>query len=207
MPTINGDNSDNTIVGTGGDDTLAGFDGRDLLFGGAGDDSIAAGAGDDYVEGGTGNDVLDGGAGFDHVSYWNATGPVSVSLAVVGPQAVGGGMGVDVLSGFEWLTGSAHNDTLTGDAANNLLEGLGGDDLLDGGAGSDGVHIHHASGPLTIDLRITGPQSIGAGLGNDTFISIEDLLGGPFADRFTGNAAKNSLYGQGGDDTLAGEKP
>ena len=42
-----------------------------------------------------------------------------------------------MLTGFENLTGSAHNDTLTGDAGDNVIDGGDGDDTLTGGVGAD----------------------------------------------------------------------
>ena len=44
---------------------------------------------------------------------------------------------VMTVSGFENITGSAHDDDLTGNAGDNVLKGLAGDDELVGGGGGD----------------------------------------------------------------------
>ncbi len=151
--TISGDVTDNLIEGTafadslsglGGNDTLNGQDGNDSLNGGAGTDRITAGAGADTVIGGAGNDTLDGGEGFDVAVFQGASGTgVSVNLA---NGAVSGGDGIDSLTGFEGLTGSAFADTLIGDGGDNIIDGAGGSDLLRGGAGADRITASGAPG-------------------------------------------------------------
>ena len=94
---------------------------------------------DDILEGTAGNDQLYGeanGSGGDTASYANAGARVTVNLALIGAQNTLGA-GVDVLDGFENLTGSAFNDTLTGTTGANVLTGLGGDDMLKGNIGAD----------------------------------------------------------------------
>ena len=82
------------------------------------------------------SNVLDGGTGTDTVSYVNAAGSVTVSLAVSGPQETFGG-GVDTLVGIENLTGSAFADTLTGDGNPNVLSSGAGNDTLDSNGGQE----------------------------------------------------------------------
>jgi Ca2+-binding RTX toxin-like protein len=69
---------------------------------------------DDSLEGNAGNNVLAGGtngpAG-DTVSYEHATAGVTVNLAATSAQNTVGA-GLDTLTGFENITGSAFNDTL-----------------------------------------------------------------------------------------------
>ncbi|WP_426050873.1 M10 family metallopeptidase C-terminal domain-containing protein [Brevundimonas sp. SL161] len=151
--TVSGDVMDNVIEGTEFADSLSGLGGRDTLNGRGGDDSLNGGTGDDRLDGGTGNDVLTGGAGndtllggdgFDIAVFQGASGiGVNVNL---GTGAVGGGDGVDSLTGIEGLTGSIYADTLTGDAGNNVIEGGGGSDVLRGGAGSDRISATGAPG-------------------------------------------------------------
>jgi Ca2+-binding RTX toxin-like protein len=43
----------------------------------------------------------------------------------------------DILSGFENLRGSVHNDILIGDASNNVITGGLGSDILTGGGGAN----------------------------------------------------------------------
>ena len=83
---------------------------------------------------------MDGGAaGSDTASYADAASAVTVSLAHQGAAQNTIGAGVDTLSNFENLTGSAFNDTLTGDGNANFLSGLAGNDALLGGAGNDAL--------------------------------------------------------------------
>jgi Ca2+-binding RTX toxin-like protein len=133
------------VIGTGGNDTILGSAVANLLEGGAGNDSLAgregndtlnAGAGNDTVLGGLGDDSLSGGEGVDLLSYADAGAGVSVGLALLAAQATGGG-GLDVISGFENLTGSGFDDSLTGDGLANYLSGGAGRDTLIGGLGND----------------------------------------------------------------------
>jgi Ca2+-binding RTX toxin-like protein len=85
-----------------------------------------------------------------------------------------------------------------------LFEGVGGDDLIVGGEESDSVFYLPASDGVTVDLGISGPQDIGGGMGTDTLVSIENIVGSDHGDVLTGNAEVNQLLGMGGDDMLAG---
>ena len=73
--------------------------------------------------------MLDGGDGTDTASYASATGGVTVSLAVSGPQETYGA-GIDTLLNIENLVGSAFSDTLTGNASANVLTGGPGSDTF-----------------------------------------------------------------------------
>jgi Ca2+-binding RTX toxin-like protein len=78
------------------------------------------------------------------------------------------------------------------------MRGGVGADLFNGGTGGDTVDLSNVGGNLVVDLNIAGVQ------GNDTFIGIENLIGGAGADTFTGNGEDNILRGGGGDDVLDG---
>ncbi|HRF42532.1 MAG TPA: hypothetical protein PK198_27265, partial [Saprospiraceae bacterium] len=100
---------------------------------------------DNSLFAGPGDNVLNGGGGTDTLSYFYATGPVSVSLAAVGPQ-ITGASGRDTLMSIENLYGGSFDDSLAGDARANRLDGgagadslvgHGGDDILVGGVGFD----------------------------------------------------------------------
>jgi Ca2+-binding RTX toxin-like protein len=123
------------LTGATGNDILSGGDGNDKLIGLAGNDTLDGGNGNDMLIGGAGDDTLIGGAGNDTANYTDATGGVTVSLALAGVQATG--FGNDTLSGIENLNGSSFSDTLTGDTAANILSSGAGDDILNGGAGAD----------------------------------------------------------------------
>ena len=141
-----------TTFGTVNDDVLNGGAGNtdDTMYGLAGNDTLHGGSGNDLLIGGPGNDLLDGGTGTDTASYTDATNPVTVSLAVTGPQDTG--WGIDTLVSIENLIGSNYNDTLTGNSLNNVIDGgagndwlhgLGGNDTLTSGAGSDTFYFNN----------------------------------------------------------------
>ena len=204
--TLTGDAFDNTLIGAGGNDTLLGNAGADLLRGGAG------------------NDTVNGGAGRDTADFSDATGGVTVDLAVQGgAQTVGGGLGTDTLIGIENATGGAHNDSLSGDGGANRLLGGGNDDIdggagddtvgggagndtLDGGSDRDTADFSDATGGVTVDLGVQGggAQTVGGGQGTDILLGIENAVGGDGGDTLTGDGGANALVGGGGDDTLTG---
>src|SRR5262249_7655201 len=217
---IAGDNNDNSLTGTPGRDDLSGGGGNDTLLGLSGDDRVAGGAGDDMLSGGDGNDTilggdgndtllggagddtLDGGAGRDTASYADATADVHVDLGAGGAQATGGA-GTDTLVGVEGLVGSAFNDTLIGYVGDNVLQGGAGDDLLmgrsgndilDGGAGSDTVSYTAVTNDVTVDLAVSGPQSIGWSEGIDTLINVENVIGSMYwSNDLSGDSGANRL--------------
>ena len=187
--TLTGDAFDNTLIGAGGNDTLLGNAGADLLRGGAG------------------NDTVNGGAGRDTADFSDATGGVTVDLAVQGgAQTVGGGLGTDTLIGIENATGGAHNDSLSGDGGANRLLGSAGNDTLDGGSDRDTADFSDATGGVTVDLGVQGggAQTVGGGQGTDILLGIENAVGGGGGDTLTGDGGANALVGGGGDDTLTG---
>jgi Ca2+-binding RTX toxin-like protein len=201
-----GNAADNFIDADAGDDLLDGGDGLDFLLGGEGADTLQGGAERDNLEGGRGDDNLDGGAGSeDYAVYRNAGGGVNVSLSAVGRQTVGGGEGADLLIGIENLHGSAYNDTLTGDAGTNRFNAGAGDDVVDGGAGDfDQLQFWDAASGVTVNLSLTTAQSMGAGLGMDTILNVEEAYGSQHNDNFTGSGGRNFLGGDAGADTLSG---
>lgn len=119
-----------------GNDTLTGNAAGNLLAGNGGNDSLSGGDGDDTLVGGAGNDRLIGGAGLDRADYSDATGAVTVSLALTSAQATGGA-GSDTITQTENLTGSGHADRLAGSTGANAISGGNGADTITGGAGAD----------------------------------------------------------------------
>ncbi len=167
----------NHLGGGGGDDKLYGGGGRDGLYGGDDHDELYGGDGDDNLFGGTGNDYLDGGDGLDFAVYDDATGSVTVSLAITGAQNTGSA-GIDTLVNIEAISGSNFNDVLTGNAAEyNHLGGGGGNDKLYGGEGRDGL------------------------FGGDDH---DELYGGDGQDYLTGEDGDDTLDGGAGDDFVGG---
>ena len=123
--------------------------------------------------------------------------------------------------------GSPGDDQLFGGAGNDLLWGGRGDDTLDGGAGDDTL-----TGGLGADALIGGPGvdtadysgatrrgvniSLGTGAAwsdadgwpddamNDTFSSIENLVGTKFNDWLAADAGDNRIEGRRGNDWIFG---
>ena len=87
---------------------------------------------------------------------------------------MGGGAGTDTLSNIENITGSNYADTLTGDGGDNILTGGSGNDTLTGGAGNDTLEGNAgtdtaayatATGGVTVNLTVSGAQTVGGGAG------------------------------------------
>jgi Ca2+-binding RTX toxin-like protein len=208
---ISGGAGNDTLAGLAGNDTLEGGldndvldggDGVDQLFGGDGNDSILGGAGADNLVGGAGDDTLDGGADADTVQYHDATGPITVDLAL--GTASGAGIGADNLISIENVYGSQYADTLTGDANGNSLNGNDGNDSLTGGGGNDyldgGKGDDNLNGGKGNDFLQGGKGSdvLNGGDGDD------QLYGGDGNDGLAGGAGADNLVGGAGDDTLDG---
>lgn len=194
------------LIGDEFGNSLSGGADADAIYGQGGDDTLSGGAGQDQLEGGAGNDLIQGDADFDTARFTSATSGVTVSLAVSGSQAVGGGLGVDTLISIEGIVGSSYNDTLTGDGGViNGFVGGDGDDLIDGGAGFDNAIYGDAASAVTVDLtKSGGPQPIGGGEGDDTLLNIEGVIGSSFNDTLIGDSNNNALEGYVGDDILDG---
>jgi len=195
-----GTSGDDVIVGSSEENTIAGLDGNDHLTGGISNDTIFGGDGDDTISGGPGNDVLYGGTaltdtGMDTLDYSIATSGISIDLSTNAPQETGGA-GIDAVSGFEIVVGSAFADTITGSAVtetlsggagNDIIQGNGGFDLIDGGAGDDTLYTYEA-------------DAVFGGDGNDTIYASTATLLSPFACVIDGWDGTDSLVlaGSGG---------
>ncbi len=218
---ITGNTGNNILAGLGGADTLNGGGGIDtasyVASGSGVNVSLAAGtasggdaqgdvlnnisnltgsAFDDVLEGDGGNNVLVGGAGVDTLSYAHATAGVSVSLALTTAQNTGGA-GIDTVTQFENLTGSAYGDTLTGSSAANVLTGLAGDDSLVGGVGADTL------------VGGAGDDTLSGGLSADHFV-FADVVGGAGVDTIIdfshAQSDKIDLSGVDANTTLGGDQ-
>jgi Ca2+-binding RTX toxin-like protein len=121
------------------------------------------------------------------------------SLTLIGSsdaETVTGGGSSDSISG------NGGNDYLYGGAGNDLLNGGAGNDRIDGGAGIDTVDYSAAVSSLYIDLRVATQANTG-GLGTDVITTIENVIGGAFADVLIGYAGIDTLYGGGGADAMS----
>lgn len=170
------------------------------LFG----DHFVGTAGANTFEGGAGNDVLAGGGGIDTASYAHATSGVHIDLGLTAAQDTGGA-GIDTVSGFENLVGSAFDDVLVGDSGNNVISGGKGNDIITGGLGIDTVSYADAATAVTVNLLLLRPQATRGGA-MDTISGVENIVGSHFKDNLTGNAGDNVLNGGTGADRLTGGK-
>lgn len=116
----------------------------------------------------------------------------------------GGNDQLDGGSGNDRLSGGAGDDLLAGGSGDDRLDGDAGNDVLDGGEGLDTVAYTAATGGVTVDLGAQGAQDVGGGMGVDTLIGIERLIGSQYDDVLTGDAADNQIAGLGGNDRIAG---
>jgi len=204
-------------TGGAGVDTLKGFENLtgsaygDHLVGDGFDNLILGGDGNDTIEGGAGNDTLDGGSGLNLLSYYNAKSGVTVDLTLTSAQNTGGA-GVDTVSNFQRINGSAYGDTLRAGAGAHQVAAYGGADLVyidagasgafDGGDGLDTLSFARATQGATASLGLTTTQT--TGIGSMAFLNFEAIVGSAYADKLTGGGGNDSLAGGGGADTLAG---
>ncbi|MCW5667443.1 MAG: calcium-binding protein [Piscinibacter sp.] len=224
-----GNGNDRWLYGGDGNDSMIGGTGNQAFGGGTGNDIIRGGNGGDYMRGEVGNDTLDGGGNttdsyFRDLAGYNdyaAAGPVLVDLqlgtAVMGSEtdtllnmqgAIGTDLFADTLRGGatgEYFAGRGGNDLLEGRGGDDILEGQAGDDTLNGGAdGTDGDYADYTNSTDGVTASLLTSRGSSAANGIDVFIGIENLIGGSFNDRLTGNNAANIFVGNAGNDTLTG---
>jgi Ca2+-binding RTX toxin-like protein len=187
--------------GGGGNDILLNIED---LRGSAFNDTLTGDGNSNTLEGGVGNDVLDGGVGgIDTASYEHATSGVTVNLTTTTQQDTVGA-GLDTLTNFEALRGSAFDDILTGNGSSTLEGGNGNDHLIGQANGSDTASYQHSTAGVNVNLALIGPQDTGSA-GFDTLTNIKNLTGSNFSDHLIGDGNNNVLYGGfGGTDVLTG---
>lgn len=198
-----------------------------LVEGSAAAQVLQGGTGDDTLRGMGGGDRLEGGAGRDTADYsWAGTGMV---LDLAKPWRNTGAAAEDRYAGIENLTGSPHSDSMRGDARNNVLTGGAGNDwlvgrdgddtligeggndvfwggagadVMIGGSGTDRADYRDTTVAITADLakpwRNTGVAE------GDSYDSIEYIFGSLQADSLAGNAGKNRIWTDRGNDWLVG---
>jgi Ca2+-binding RTX toxin-like protein len=205
---------------TFGNDTLTGGNGDDLLIGDIQTMTLFIDAhngllpmnlntiilGSDLLVGGNGNDTL----------YADLVNPGQLSAfldiqfgntLVGGNDVLQGGAGNDKLYagwGVDLLQGQEGDDILTGGMGTAFMQGGAGNDTLQGGAGLDIADYSDATSGVTVNLGLTGPQNVGGGLGKDTLIAIDGLIGSKFNDTLTGTNNNDTFYASGGVDTIKG---
>jgi len=232
--TLNGSDGSNYLRGMAGNDTIKGKGGDDVLDGGEGVDMLDGDGGNDFFFARGGGDVLDGGTGIDTADYRQATGGVTVTLALLA-GGTGSGPGGDQLRNIENVNGSFLGDTLSGNDDANFIEGLdgadtlagnGGDDKLWGGFGEDKMTGGLGDDQFLVDdsddqvfeatdegddvLTASISYVLAAGQHVERLVLLGgatatlSLTGNELANVLVGNEANNALNGGGGDDVLEG---
>ena len=171
-------------------DSLSGIE---RVYGSYHDDLLTGDDGNNILAGYAGRDTLIGGAGIDSVVYISSDSGVTVDLAT--QTASGGHADGDILSGFEWVHGSHHDDVLTGDDGANRLYAFNGDDILFGGAGND--YLYGYAGDDVLEGG-SGNDILYGGDGNDTAVFISEynsLLGVSFVENANGSVSATHYSG------------
>lgn len=189
-----------------GDALIRGTAGADALTGTAGAETILGLGGNDWITPGSGSDSLDGGIGIDMLNLIDLAHPAVVDLAAGTALA---GTDLNLIAGFENVTGSLRVDYLTGDAGANWLRGggdhdwffgSGGGDTLDGGTGRNMVSYQTATSGVSVNLMAgRGEAGLAAG---DSYLGIHRVTGSAFADTLRGGSGFEELRGLTGDDVF-----
>ena len=186
-------------------ENLTGGSSNDILIGDVGVNILVGGDGNDSLNGGDGNDTLNGGIGIDTASYLTSSSALIINLN----KGTSNGNGTDALISIENVTGGSGNDTIIGDGFNNYLDGFDGNDILIGGYGDDTLNgnsgndtADYSTVLATVNVNLTTGKATGDG--NDTLISIENVIGSNFADILVGDSGNNILSGGSGNDSLNG---
>jgi Ca2+-binding RTX toxin-like protein len=212
--TISGGDDGDNLQGAGGNDRISGDGGDDLLLGGHGSDRLAGGPGADTFDGGEDSDNQD----VDLADY--STESPGVTVTIGSGQNDGPDGNDDVQNSIEGVIGGPGADTLVGNGANNILDGRagvdslqggGGDDMLIGGSGAENDSLAGGDGNDTVSYagRTAGvTATLGSSGGQsgetDSYVSVENFIGGNGNDAVTGTSAANSLVGGPGNDRLGG---
>ncbi len=202
---VQGGDGDDIIASGSGADIIGGGEGADTIDSGAGSDQVNAGFGNDVVSAGDGNDTLDGGAGDDLLSGGAGNDSYFVeTMADLTFEAAGGGIDTVTSAGSVYLYANIENLTLqlfgsayfgVGNELANVISGSLGDNLLLGGGGNDSIF---ASGGNDSVHGEAGADNIDGAAG------VDYLAGGDGNDSIDGGDQPDALYGEAGDDFLAG---
>lgn len=161
--------------------TFTGDGGPNRLEGGNGQSTLDGAGGDDYLSNGG---VLNGGAGNDE-------------LHAAAITARGGEGDDDLYPSTGDLQGGPGNDRFHGVSSNGNLE-----PATDGGQGRDVLDVA-SSTAWGYDVSLDGVANDGP-TGQGNVISVEDMVGSDYPDRFVGNGADNRFDGRGGGDEFLG---
>jgi Ca2+-binding RTX toxin-like protein len=206
--TIKGNNLANSILGKDGVDSIHGQAGADVIFGGLkGDkiwgeddnDTIYGESDADTIFGGNGEDYIDGGAGNDKLY-----GKLTVADTNTDKDTIVGGAGVDTVFAND---GNVVNIYDGGTYDDNDTDGVysSGDTLdNDDHEAGDTIDLSRIAGKVNIDLD-GETLKIGTNTNSSQVYDFNIVNGSAQDDTIKGNqdtGMKDTLYGQGGDDTF-----
>jgi hypothetical protein len=114
------------------------------------------------------------------------------------------GRGITGDGGDETITGVGDGiwEVISGAGGDDVLEGKDGHDTLQGGAGFD--HASYSTAPSGVAASLVNPAGNTGDAADDSYDSIEGLIGSSFDDTLVGDALVNTLQGGEGNDTLTG---
>ncbi len=185
MATIDGNNTDETLLGSSENDVINGFDGADTIYSFGGENLVYGGNGNDSVYGGDANDTLYGGLGDDSLVGTN------------GIDTIYGGAGHDVIRLGELFYGAAgFVDAGTGNDAVTVVETSTA--VLEGGLGIDGLNIFWSQlgAADVVTINFATQTAVSANGANLTFSGFERLYAylGAANDIVTGSGRDDSLW-------------
>jgi Ca2+-binding RTX toxin-like protein len=169
-------------------------------------DARTAGAGTTNI---AGNDIIDGHFAGVALTLYGDFQTVGGTVTYGDDTLTGGGQADTIYGdspsstttgGNDVLDGKSGNDSLYGGGGDDILAGGGGGDIMDGGAGFDVANYY--GGAVVADL-LTPANNTGDAAG-DTYVGIEGLTGGAYADDLRGDDNANTLNGRSDDDILTG---
>ena len=227
---ITGSSVVNIVKGGTGADQITGLDGDDDLQGEAGNDTfIATGLNDgvDTIDGGADSDTVDysvlGSSNAITLTLAEAGSTNQITIAGSGDadnikdvENVIGSQGIDTItgnSGVNTIYGQAGNDILDGKAGDDSLFGEVGDDTLKGGTGDDYINggsntsvgdtVDYSDATSAVTVDMSGSSvSVGAGLGTDTLVDIENALGSDYDDTFHSDINNANTFFGGNEGSL-----
>ena len=224
--TFHGGGGNDILDGGAGADTLQGGTGADTLTGGEGNDILQGGGGEDtYVfKGASGRDTITevaeaGGvktilrfedltinAGWQQRLTFTINNPDELTITFVEDTSssivIVKNYALETLE-FQYGTSGNVLDIELGTAGDNTLLATTDAQRFVGFAGSDTVSYADST-TEAVEVDLSGGTPTGAFAMDDTFIDIENLIGGTLGDTLTGNDQANTLTGGAGADTLSG---
>ena len=134
----------------------------------------------------------------------NGTGANDVILGRDGNDSLAGNGGADILdggNGNDIISDGAGDDSVSGGNGNDIFFAGTGANSFSGGSGADTLSYFNLATAVTINLA-TGATG-GVEAGNDSFSSIENVVGSSANDLIIGNDGNNVLQGADGNDVFA----